>query len=68
MQRAVAKLQTWPELFFNFMILPPTENPVPFFFGLNFFGNHTIDSLEEITIHSAWKRTTIDINHRKPCG
>jgi len=36
------------------LVLPITENPVPVFSGLNFYGNHTIDSLEEITIHSAW--------------
>lgn len=36
-------------------VMPISENPVPVFVGLNFRGNHSVDSCTAITLDSIWK-------------
>jgi len=42
------------------LLLPKSEQPVPVFLGLNFYGNHTIHPNENITLHQAWVRNNED--------
>jgi len=41
---------------FNILVFLPagTEEPVPLFLGLNFYGNHTITGMEDISVTTAW--------------
>jgi hypothetical protein len=42
-------------------VFPISENPVPVFTGLNFYGNHTIDSSTEISLHTTWTQNNEDL-------
>ena len=45
------------ELVFTTLIYRPlTDEPCPFFLGLNFFGNHSITPDPEVPISAAWMR------------
>ena len=50
------------ELKFDLLIYTPesAKRPVPAFLGLNFFGNHTVASNENIAISSSWSRNSND--------
>ena len=42
------------------VLLPNSEGPHPIFFGLNFYGNQSISSLEEISLPTSWVRNNDD--------
>lgn len=72
MKEVIGKVRTanGEEQFTILYVFPRNRKDVPVFAGLNFSGNHTIDTLSLITIHNRWVRNSekarISDNHASP--